>query len=104
MGASVILGLGRNEYSVALRPRKKFLSLSRKLSGGISPSQSRKVARIEVWSYGVAPSGARKTVPAFTYEEITMVGTRTPKRVKSNWPLRETGYGSGGVDFARGGM
>src|SRR5215472_11358671 len=53
-----------------------ILSLASILSSGML-SQSRSVARMEVWSYGTSV-GERKTVPASMYGETRTVGTRTP--------------------------
>src|SRR5208282_2309466 len=87
VGALLIRGLVRNGF---LGSASRF-------------SQSRNVARIEVWSKGVCPGGVRNTVPGCRYDETRIVGTRTPKRLKSNVPSRDLGHGLGAAAPVGGG-
>jgi ubiquinone/menaquinone biosynthesis C-methylase UbiE len=58
------------------------------------------VFRIEVWSSGIEPAGTRNTVPAAIRGDTSNVGTRGPKRLKSNpnSPIEA----SGGTAFVGG--
>src|ERR1700749_5023375 len=67
---------------------------SRAVSAG-RPQRCSTVFRIEVWSSGVPPAGARYTVPGAISGEMSTVGTRTPNRVKSK--LNSPAVLSGGV-------
>src|SRR5271154_3495087 len=70
------------------------------LSFGIL-SQSRIVARIDVWSYGTSVV-LRKAVPASMYGEINRAGTRTPKRLKRKPASPGLLSASGGAAFHGG--
>src|SRR5208283_4604681 len=77
--------------------RNGFLGLASRFS------QSRNVARMEVWSKDVCPGGARNTVPGCRYDETRIVGTRTPNRLKLKLPSFDTGLGSGAAAPVGGG-
>src|SRR5262249_55946477 len=86
-------------------PSKVGAASMRGLFRNLPPGMSfhfRRVARIEVWSYGT-PVTLRKTVPGCTYDDTMMAGTRMPN-MSNLKPFLPTGPGFGGFAPLFGGM